>query len=343
MRFEDWPAVDQALWAALVRTGNPLDEAGGFSDMKAPTLFTIQYGYARWLAWLRDSSPNALSEPPQQRATPERLLAWMASMSDLSPASRATFVDGPIRVLSAAAPELEWGLHYRVRNSVQREAARTESTRKVGRVKSTAVLLEAGLELADPPAHAATTELKMMTRRRDGAMIAFLAMLPIRRRAFAGLELGRSVLVGPQRIDIVLSSDMTKSGVPWEAAAPKVVEQLLRQHIDEVLPYFLSRGSVQHGYLWTDGKGKPLELDYLARLIGRATKKMVGAWISPHLFRDAAATSLARLSPQDAQLIRPLLGHQNFATAERHYIQASSIEAGGRYATVIARLKEKEP
>lgn len=343
IRFEDWPAADQALWAALVRTGNPLDEAGGFSHMKATTLFTIRYNYARWLAWLRDSNPCALSEPPERRATPERLLAWMGSMSDLAPRSRATFVDGPIQVLSAAAPELDWRPHYRVRNRVQQEASRTDSTRKVGRVKSTAVLLEAGLELAGPRADAAATELEAMTHRRNGAMIAFLAMLPIRRRAFAGLELGRSVLVGPQSIDIVLSFDMTKTGVPWEAAVPKVIMPLLRRHIDEVQPYFLSRGSARHGYLWTDSKGKPLELNYLTQLIGRATQEMTGAWITPHLFRDAAATSLARLSPQHAALIRPLLGHQDFDTADRHYIQASSIEAGGRYASVIERLKENDP
>ena len=70
-----------------------------------------------------------------------------------------------------------------------------------------------------------------------------------------------------------------------------------------------------------------------------ATRPTLGVSISPHLFRDAAATSLARLSPQDAQLIRALLGHQSFGIAERHYIQANMIEAGRTYQAVIEQLK----
>ena len=133
---------------------------------------------------------------------------------------------------------------------------------------------------------------------------------------------------------------MTKTGVPWEATVPDVITPLLRRYIDEVRPFFLARGDAQHAYLWTDSKGRPLQPVYLAERIAEATRKILGVSVSPHLFRDAAATSLARLSPQDAKLIRPLLGHQSFGVAERHYIQASMIEAGRDYAAVIDRLRE---
>ena len=116
-------------------------------------------------------------------------------MSDLAPASRSAFVDGPVRVLSTAAPHLDWSAQFRLRRIVDRQAARSTSTRKLGRVKSTAVLLDAGLELAGDSADSASTELETVKRRRDGTMIALLALMPMRRRAFAGLELGRSILV----------------------------------------------------------------------------------------------------------------------------------------------------
>ncbi|MDQ3149416.1 MAG: hypothetical protein M3Q38_05770, partial [Chloroflexota bacterium] len=67
-----------------------------------------------------------------------------------------------------------------------------------------------------------------------------------------------------------------------------------------------------------------MTLDHITQHIGKITRRFFGVSITPHLFRDAAATSLSRLSPQDAMLIRPLLGHSSFRTAERHYIHASS-------------------
>ena len=57
------------------------------------------------------------------------------------------------------------------------------------------------LELAGDLADAASTELETAKRRRDGTMIAVLALMPMRRRAFTELELGTSVLVHPDRIE----------------------------------------------------------------------------------------------------------------------------------------------
>jgi hypothetical protein len=45
------------------------------------------------------------------------------------------------------------------------------------------------------------------------------------------------------------------------------------------------------------------------------------------------------MSPEQALLIRPLLGHSSFRTADRHYIQAEGIEAARTYGAVIERLK----
>lgn len=62
--------------------------------------------------------------------------------------------------------------------------------------------------------------------------------------------------------------------------------------------------------------------------------------VPPQFFRDAAATTLARTSPEAARLTRGLLGHAGFRTAERHYNQARALEAGRDYADVLTQLKE---
>ena len=68
-----------------------------------------------------------------------------------------------------------------------------------------------------------------------------------------------------------------------------------------------------------------------------------GQYCSAHLFRDAAATTLARISPESARLIRPVLAHSGSRTAERHYIHAQTIEAGRDYVAVVQRLKKGRP
>lgn len=68
-----------------------------------------------------------------------------------------------------------------------------------------------------------------------------------------------------------------------------------------------------------------------------------GQCCSVHYAEDAAATTLARISPESARLIRSVLAHSGFATAERHYIHAQTIEAGRDYASLITRLKKGRP
>jgi len=84
-------------------------------------------------------------------------------------------------------------------------------------------LLKVGLKHANPDVNAVLFPLKRMIRQRDGMMIALLALLPIRRRAFCELALSQSVHVSEDEILISLSEDMTKIGVAWEAAVRGVI------------------------------------------------------------------------------------------------------------------------
>ena len=61
------------------------------------------------------------------------------------------------------------------------------------------------------------------------------------------------------------------------------------------------------------------------------TKDSFGVAINPHLFRDAAATTLAIADPAHVRVAAPLLGHRNFGTTERYYRQARSQEAHRAY------------
>ncbi|MBW4976192.1 hypothetical protein KZZ08_21450 [Roseovarius mucosus] len=77
------------------------------------------------------------------------------------------------------------------------------------------------------------------------------------------------------------------------------------------------------------------------RLLRWLFERPILCWpcIPTHFSRDTAATTLARLSPESARLIQPVLAHSSAMTAERHYIHAQTIDAGRDYASLVQRLK----
>lgn len=146
----------------------------------------------------------------------------------------------------------------------------------------------------------------------------------------------------PSKIVIALTGDMTKTDKEWEAAAPLSLETRLRAYLDTVRPWLMRRTVETHQMLWVGRMGKPLAYGTMKNSIPMVTKRELQVSISPHLFRDAAATTLARQSPADTRLIRPLLGHSSDRIAEKHYNHAKRIEAGRNYAKLLTQLTEGE-
>lgn len=328
------------MWADLTQQGSPFDDVGALAHLRTTSLLTLELRYARWLCWLTSNAPEAIALKPASRATMPRLSAWLDDLQHTKPMSQLMFVDGVLRILRAAAPDSDWTAQLRLKASLKREAGTGDRDRKAGRILSSAVLLKAGMELATNHAETAGTPLQSMKHVRDGAMIAMLALMPMRRRAFAGLRISHSVLVAKDEILIALPEELTKSCQPWEAVVPDQIDPLLRRYLNEARPMFMARGNQDHDILWVGERGTIYNESYLGCRIAKCTKKTTGVRVPPHFFRDAAATTLARTSPKSARLIRPILAHSGFGTAERHYIHAQTIEAGRDYATLVSKMKK---
>lgn len=337
MPRSEWPGFDQAMWDDLCRVAGPLDDPGPLAKLRATSLHTLEVRYGRWLQWLTNTEPHALREEPGERASLIRLQAWLEDLAHTAPMTRLMFVEAVLRIVQAAAPEHDWTKHQRLRAALKRDAGRGDPKRKAGRILSSQVLLEAGLRYATQTSTG--TRLQCLLRQRDGTMIALLALLPMRRRSFSELALGDSVHAMPDRIILSLSEEMMKSGGFWEVEVPRPVDGLLRHYIEAVRPALLARGGQRHNQLWVGKKGERMREGTVGSLIAGKTLALTGKRIPPHFFRDAAATTLARMAPQAARLIRPVLAHAGFRTAERHYIHARTIEAGRDYAALVNRLK----
>ena len=91
--------------------------------------------------------------------------------------------------------------------------------------------------------------------------------------------------------------------------------------------------------VWVSEVGTQLEIGALGRRIVDNTKAAFGRSVSPHMFRDDAATSTAVDNPKhigDASLV---LGHAGHAMTEKHYNRARSLDASRRQAEALTRLR----
>lgn len=336
-----WPLADQLMWQSLFHRGSLLDDFGGLSHLRQGSVQTLEQAYCQWLGWLAAYDSEALRLEPVDRATPERIARWFHNLAESSAMTRLIYINGMLRVLRVAAPDGDWERQTKILTKARRVARHGDAGRKVGRVLCSRVLLAAGLNYAGAHPKTQPTPLERTARIQTGLMIALMALMPLRCRSFRLLELGRSVHVEKSRILITVPGENMKSGLPWEAEVPEVVMPLLRQHLTEVRPWLMQRHGERHNLLWVTRKGKPFTTGYLGARIALATTEATGVRVSPHLFRDAAATTLARSSPASAKLIKPILAHTSFETAERHYIHAGSIEAGRDYASLIGNMRRK--
>ncbi len=216
LAIDEWPSIDQEMWERLQKQGGPLDDRGALAHLRATTLETLVQRYGRWLCWLNDKEPKSLDLSPHVRVTRERLLAWQEDLAHTKPMTRLMFVDSVLRVVRAAAPDLDWSQQLRIKASLKVAAGRGDPGRKSGRILSSKVLFEAGLNFANAVPYCNTPKITDMENLRDGAMIAMLALMPMRRRAFADLCLGASFHLAPDKLTVSLSEEMTKTGQPWE-------------------------------------------------------------------------------------------------------------------------------
>jgi hypothetical protein len=123
---------------------------------------------------------------------------------------------------------------------------------------------------------------------------------------------------------------------------------------DSLLRYFLNLGflidptiAVHHGRVvkrtgdagslveFRSAVGSPMTAIAIYDRIRKHTREAFGTVLNPHLFRDAAATTLAIADPENVRVAAPLLGHRTFTRTERYYQQAKSFEAHRQYITSL--------
>lgn len=338
-RVSSWPTQDQDHWKRMTTQVGPLDQGGELTHLRAASIHNVEVAYGRWLAWLGTHEPMALDEAPLPRVTRQRVRLWMDAVRECAPYSRKLWIDGLIRFLTAAEPDVQISFLRVLQRNLLQLASDDHGGRKIGRIPSSFDLIEAALTYADTGVDSAKSDFEGARRLRDATMIVFLAMVPIRRRSFVALELGRTLIVNDREIIVLLAPDEVKNKMHYEIVLREPGAGLLRRYLEEARPFLHSRASTKTHALWLADTGLPYGYKYIGKRIPLLTERLIGVNVPPHFFRDALATTFARVSPEMARGTKAILGHSDHRTSERHYNHAQAIEVGRSYSDILRELE----
>lgn len=339
---DQWPARDRSLWLVARQPSGPFDDDAGLAARwRLPTIKMCERGYGMLIGWLNRNGQLDPLAHPCDRVTRDLIRAFI---TEYSVGRAETTVAGAIRgiayVLRACAPPdgVDWltRLAHRLTNTAK------PSRPKLPRmVRITDIIL-----LSDRLMDIGLEKLRNGRRSgapiyREGLIIGLLAHRPWRRRNLADLRIGHNLFVDDFGIRITIPREETKKGVPFDGYVPKRLEQAVCTYLDRVRPVLLKSGIPGEDWLWIGRRGRRMPADDISIRVTRTMREHFGKDLSPHLFRDCAATEVALERSELIGMTKHLLGHMTLASSQKYYNQATSFTAFSRHADVIRKLREK--
>ena len=126
-------------------------------------------------------------------------------------------------------------------------------------------------------------------------MLALLTLCPGRRKNFATLEIGKTFKQVRGTWWIIIPASKTKSKQrPEERPVATWLNPYIELYLTEARPVLLTGAEQETQMLWISSTTRrPMTIRKVGSLISQLTRETLGIPISPHLFRTAAATTLA--------------------------------------------------
>jgi integrase len=202
-------------------------------------------------------------------------------------------------------------------------------------------LIEGGLTLIEEAEHSETmTKLAQAIKVRNALMVAMLGFHPMRRKNFAALEIGRSLVKIRGRWWIVLSAAETKENRADERRVNKLLIPLIERYLDHYRPVLI-RPESPPSALWLSNHGARIADKYVATLIGATTLSTVGVKVTPHLFRTSAASAAAVYGGDNPYLGSAVLHNADPRVTLEHYNRATSLTAAESFRQLIRQYEKK--
>ncbi len=333
-----WPEVDRAAFAAAYLPGDIFDDtASPGAHLADGTRRMIETVYRRWLGFLLAEYPEDLTRLPAERITPIRVRAFTER---LQTEVRQTTVAHGIANLHYAARLIDPQRDWRWLKGVSvRLAVGAHPIDRFNRLVPPARTLDFGIELMDTAFNIPTTShWKRYIQYRDGLIIAFMSLWPIRRRSITALTV-KHLLVDDAGVVVRLGVRDAKAKREESNRLPPEIIPYVRRYLDEVRPTLL-HGQVHDG-LWPSRKGGRIQGGGIYNIVRKRIRARFDKDMGLHDMRRAAATYIAMDMPDKVGLIPGVLQQAGPEVGEQHYNLANAMNASVRYADTMASLKDR--
>jgi integrase len=337
-----WPIADRTAWQAALELGDAFDPGGAASRWSPATRRKTASGYGAYLFWLQRRGEFDPNMAPGMRVTRERVARYLEGLRD---ANRGHTLHNRIQELGdamrAIAPESDW--RWLLRAAGRLRANATPVRDKRGRWRPIEDLVADGFRfMAKAECDHRLSELARAALYRDGLIMAFLGLHPMRLRNLASLRIGQHLVTQGEQIVVKLAAGETKGHRQYEAIATPRLCRALQRCIRHHRPVLLKARGRWHApagdALWISRDGSPCSEETFANIIRKRTARADRQSVSPHLFRSAGATSVAIRAPESVDIIPAILTHGSPKTAERYYNLAGSLEASRAHNALLDEI-----
>jgi integrase/recombinase XerD len=199
-----------------------------------------------------------------------------------------------------------------------------------------------GIELMDGAVADAEAAGRIRTAHafqyRDGLVIAFLALIPLRRRTLVALRIGKHLVKIHDLWALDIPAADTKARRALDYAIPSDMSERIDFYLEQLRKHI--PGAHKHTSLWASNQGCPMCGMAIYAAVRRRTKKAFGFAVNLHRFRHAAASFWSSHDPVNVRGAKDLLGHASFDQTEKHYIMGQSRLAGRALAHAIDTLRK---
>lgn len=336
----EWPASDRLGWAEACRPAQRLKRGGAASHLATVSQNDIANRYGLYLDFLSRSGRFDPARSAMALITPDDLNGYI---TELQARVRSVTVWNSVYKLRRAGQLIVPDADFGWLTEIEKDVALVMVPRsKADRLVLTERLVEAGLTLVREAEMFGKTALARAVGARNGLLIALLALHPIRIKNFAALTIADSFINIHGRWWLHTASENTKSHRVDERQVPEFITDAVNRYV-KTHRAVLCRDDAEHTALWLSSTtGRQLTTKNLGTLISKLTYETLGVDVSPHLFRNAGASTAAVYGGNHPHLASALLNHRDPRVTEEHYNRATTFSAGEEYTLITQFYREQK-
>lgn len=333
LKVEEWPEPDRLAWLEACRPSVRLRRGGRAAHMKEATRADLEGRFGSFLGFLKRTGRIRFDQSALALIQSDIIGQYIA---DLQTRVSTVSVHGSVCKMRRMAEILDPELDFRWLREIELDLADQKRPAPKGhRVVSSDKILAAGVALickAEAETH--RTDLQRARMARNGLLIAFLAVCPIRLKNLASLTIGETIVRDGDEWWLLLPASDTKSGRLDHRVIPDLLARWIDRYLEKFIPVFPFSGSA----MWPSRKGGGLSPSAIWRATSSATRQTLGKAISPHMFRHCVPYTIANIDGSQIGLASSVLQHSDPRTTEKHYNLARSVQSSRVFGEIISGL-----